>query len=57
MKHEGNEALRSYATEHGTPMQQTAIDGIRQLPHGERRARFIQHILDEDCELLHRLAQ
>ena len=41
----------------GTSMQQAAVDGIRQMLHSERRARFIRHILDEDRELLHRLAQ
>jgi plasmid stability protein len=54
---EDSEALRNYAAEHGMSMQQAAVDGIRQMLHGERRARFIQHILDEDRELLHRLAQ
>lgn len=54
---EDAEALRSYAAEHSTSMQQAAVDGIRQMLHGERRARLIRHILDEDRELLHRLAQ
>jgi hypothetical protein len=54
---EDTEALRTYATVHSTSMQQAAIDGIRQMLHGERRARLIRHILDEDRELLHRLAQ
>jgi hypothetical protein len=30
---------------------------IRLMLHEERRARFIQHIVTEDAELLHRLAQ
>lgn len=50
-------ALRRYAAEHGTSMQQAALDAIRQMLHSERRARFVRHILDEDRELLHRLAQ
>ena len=54
---EDTEALRTYATEHGTSMQQAAIEGIRRMLHDERRARYIRHILDEDRELLHRLAQ
>lgn len=54
---EDTEALRAYAAEHGMSMQQAALDGIRQMLHDERRARFIRHILDEDRELLHRLAQ
>jgi plasmid stability protein len=54
---EDAEALRAYADEHGTSMQQAAVDGIRQMLHGERRARLVRHILDEDRELLHRLAQ
>ena len=54
---EDTEALRAYATEHGTSMQQAAIEGIRRMLHDERRARYIRHILDEDRELLHRLAQ
>ncbi|MGH3627531.1 MAG: hypothetical protein ACRDRL_08845 [Sciscionella sp.] len=54
---EDTEALRTYAAEHSTSMQQAAVDGIRQMLHGERRARFIRHIIDEDRELLHRLAQ
>lgn len=54
---EDTEALRAYAAQHGTSMQQAAVDGIRQMLHGERRARLVRHILDEDRELLHRLAQ
>ncbi|MFC7623984.1 hypothetical protein [Microlunatus sp. GCM10028923] len=54
---EDTEALRAYAAEHDMSMQQAALEGIRQLVHGDRRARFIRHILDEDRELLHRLAQ
>ena len=54
---EDTNALRAYAAEHNTSMQHAAVDGIRQMLHGERRARLIQHILDEDRELLHRLAQ
>jgi len=51
------EALRAYAAEHGISMQQAALDGVRRMLHGERRSQYIQHILDEDRELLHRLAQ
>ncbi len=54
---EDAEALRAYAARHGTSMQQVAVDAIRQMLHDERRARLIRHILDEDRELLHRLAQ
>lgn len=54
---EDTEALRAYATEHGTSMQQAAVEGIRRMLHDERRVRYIRHILDEDRELLHRLAQ
>ena len=54
---EDTEALRTYAAEQGTSMQQAAVDGIRRMLHDERRTRFIRHILDEDRELLHRLAQ
>lgn len=54
---EDAEALRAYAAEHNTSMQQAAVDGIRQMLRGEDRARFIRHILDEDRELLHRHAQ
>jgi len=54
---EDTEALRAYAAEHGMSMQQAAVDGIRQMLHDERRTRFIRHILDEDRDLLHRLAQ
>lgn len=54
---EDTEALRAYANEHETSMQQAAIAAIRQMLHDERRKRFIRHILDEDRELLHRLAQ
>lgn len=51
------EALRAYAAEHGMSMQQAALEGVRRMLHGERRAQYIQHILDEDRELLHRLSQ
>lgn len=54
---EDTEALRRYAGEHGLSMQQAAQNAIRQMLHEERRARFIQHIVTEDAELLHRLAQ
>ena len=54
---EDSEALRAYAARHVTSMQQAAVDGIRQMLHDERRAQLIRHILDEDRELLHRLAQ
>ena len=51
------EALRAYAAEHDMSMHQAALEAIRQMLHNDRRARYIQHILDEDRELLHRLAQ
>lgn len=51
------EALRAYAAEHNISMQQAALYGIRQLVHNERRTQYIKHILNEDRELLHRLAQ
>ena len=54
---EDSEALRLYASAHGLSMQQAAQTAIRQMLHEERRARFIQHIVTEDAELLHRLAQ
>jgi|GEM_PF-4736018 len=54
---EDAEALRAYAAEHDMSMQQAAIDGIRHMLHREQRTQYIQHILDEDRELLHRLAQ
>lgn len=57
LSEEDTEALRAYAAEHGVSMQQAAVHGIRQMLHGERRAEYIQHILEEDRELLHRLAQ
>lgn len=57
LSEEDTKALRTYAAEHGTSMQQAAVDGIREMLHSERRARLIEHILEEDRELLHRLAQ
>lgn len=54
---EDAEALRAYAAERGMSIQRAALDTIRQMLHDEHRTRFIWHILDEDRELLHRLAQ
>jgi plasmid stability protein len=54
---EDTEALRAYASAHGESMQQAAQTAIRHMLHDERRTRFIQHILSEDAELLHRLAR
>jgi hypothetical protein len=38
-------------------MQQAAQTAIRRMLHDERRAALIKHIVSEDAELLHRLAQ
>ena len=57
LSEEDTEALRAYANAHGESMQQAAQNAIRQMLHDERRAQFIRHILAEDAELLHRLAQ
>jgi predicted DNA binding CopG/RHH family protein len=54
---EDAEALRRYASEHGESMQQAAQKAIRRMLHEQRRTRFIEQILTEDAELLHRLAQ
>ncbi|MFL6162397.1 MAG: DUF6290 family protein [Jatrophihabitantaceae bacterium] len=54
---EDSEALRRYADAHGESMQQAAQTAIRRMLHEERRTRFIEHIVAEDAELLHRLAQ
>ena len=51
------EALRTYADAHGESMQQSAQNAIRRMLHDERRAALIKHIVSEDAELLHRLAQ
>ena len=51
------EALRAYAEAHGESMQQAAQTAIRRMLHDERRAALIKHIVSEDAELLHRLAQ
>lgn len=50
-------ALRTYAEKHGQSMQEAARDAVRQLVHGDRRKHFIERIITEDAELLHRLAQ
>jgi uncharacterized tellurite resistance protein B-like protein len=52
-----SEALRAYAEAHGESMQQAAQTAIRRMLHDERRAALIKHIVSEDAELLHRLAQ
>lgn len=54
---EDTEALRRYARTHDLSMQQAAQEGIRQMLHNERRQAFIRFIVQEDRELLHRLAQ
>jgi plasmid stability protein len=54
---EESAALRAYAEQHGQSMQEAAREAVRQLVHSQRRAQFIERILTEDAELLHRLAR
>jgi plasmid stability protein len=54
---EETNALRMYAQAHGQSMQDAAREGVRRLVQSERRQRFIERIVTEDAELLHRLAQ
>jgi plasmid stability protein len=57
LNEDDTEALRAYAEAHGQSMQQAAQEAIRRMLHDERRAALIKHIVTEDSELLHRLAQ
>jgi plasmid stability protein len=54
---EESAALRAYAEAHGTSMQEAAREAVRQLVGNERRKHFIERILTEDAQLLHRLSQ
>jgi putative heme iron utilization protein len=54
---EDAEGLRRYASAHGLSMQQAAQTAIRRMLSEERRARFIERIVAEDADLLHRLSE